>query len=147
MEKKSNNSLESWKKSISNYNKCIYSFTHSTEIYEAVLRWQACVRKCIRVCETFAAGSHPVPNVSGLNMSLFFRSQTYSRLFLGREGRKHHCSFSRSDAAESRLCYVWNAGGHWSRGRERREISFLPCFGPEMVHITSAYSPILELVT
>lgn len=85
MEKKSNSSLESWEKSVSNYNKYIYSFTHSPETYEAVFRWQACVRKCIRVCETFAAGSHPVPNVSGLNMSLFFRSQTYSRLFLGRE--------------------------------------------------------------
>lgn len=125
---------------IHSFNRNIWS---STSVAGNVL----CVRKCIRVCETCAAGSHPVPNVSGLNMSLFFRSQTYSRLFLGREGRKHHCSFSRSDAAESRLCYVWNAGGHWSRGRERREISFLPCFGPEMVHITSAYSPILELVT
>lgn len=42
---------------------------------------------------------------------------------------------------------VWNVGGHWGRGRERREISFLLCLGPKMAHITSAYSPILELVT
>lgn len=86
MEKKSNNSLERWKKSISNYNKYIYSFTHSTEMYEAVLRWQACVRKCTRVCETFAAGNHPVRNVSGLNMSLFFRSRTVGCFWGGRAG-------------------------------------------------------------
>lgn len=151
MEKKSNNSLESWKKSISNYNKCIYSFTHSTEIYEAVLRWQEMY---------YALG-----NVFGcvkLVLQVVILSQTsVAWTWVYFSGLKHTAGCFWGGRAESTIVHLVTqmqlSQGSAMFGmlvvtgveeeREGRSHFFRVLAQKCDVMCTSAYSPILELVT